>query len=57
MTKKKSFENIKNWHENILNEWGDDLILGLLGNKIDLPDRQVTTEEGFKKAEEIKALY
>ncbi len=51
ITNRQSFENIDSWYENIKNERGDDIILGLLGNKIDLEKREVTTEEGFKKAE------
>ena len=31
--------------------------MGLLGNKIDLNNREVTIQEGFKCAEEIKALF
>ena len=57
ITRKSSFDNIKSWYDNILNERGDDIILGLLGNKNDLVNREVTTEEGFKKAEEIGALF
>lgn len=53
----ESFANIQSWHENIKNERGDDIILGLLGNKIDLEKRAVSTEDGFKKAEEINALF
>lgn len=45
------------WYRDIKNERGDDIILGLLGNKIDLEDRQVSTVEGFKRAEEIKAIF
>jgi len=52
-----SFNNIDSWYENIKNERGDDIIFGLLGNKIDLDNRKVTTEEGFKKAEKINALF
>ena len=54
---RESFDNIDSWYENIKNERGDDIIFGLLGNKIDLDNRQVTTEEGFKKAEKINALF
>ncbi len=45
------------WYDQILNERGDDIILGLLGNKIDLTNREVTTEEAFKYAEGIKAIF
>jgi len=54
---RSSFDNIDSWYENIKNERGDDIIFGLLGNKIDLDNRQVTTEEGFKKAEKINGLF
>lgn len=57
VTRKESFENVLDWYENIQNERGDEIILGLLGNKIDLEDRQVSTVEGFKRAEEIKAIF
>ena len=52
-----SFDSIDSWYENIKSERGDDIIFGLLGNKIDLDNRQVTTEEGFKKAEKLSALF
>ena len=54
---RKSFENISKWHASILNERGDDIIIGLIGNKIDLQGRQVSTEEGLKKAESFGALF
>ena len=57
VTKKSSFENVKMWYDSIVSERGDDIILGLLGNKIDLEDREVTTQEGFKEAEKIGALF
>ena len=57
VTSRKSFDNISGWYENIQNERGDDIILGLLANKVDLENRVVSTEEGFKKAESIKAIF
>ncbi len=57
VTNRKSFDDIMGWYENIQNERGDDIILGLLGNKVDLENRVVSTEEGFKKAEGIKAIF
>ena len=57
VSRRSSFDNIQGWYENILNERGDDIILGLLGNKTDLPDKEVTTQEGFEKAEKIGALF
>ena len=57
VTNLKSFEDIDSWHSSIKNERGDDIILGLLGNKVDLENRVVTTEEGLRKAEKINALF
>ncbi len=48
---------MKNWYNHIVEERGDDIILGLLGNKIDLQNREVTTQEAFKYAESIKAIF
>lgn len=52
-----SFRSIDSWCENIRCERGDDLIIGLLANKVDCENREVSTEEGLRKAEEIKALF
>jgi Ras-related protein Rab-6A len=57
ITNRKSFEDISTWYESIRNERGDDIIVGLLANKIDLKDRVVSSEEGLRKAEAINALY
>jgi Ras-related protein Rab-6A len=57
ITSRKSFENLNKWYNSILNERGDDIIIGILANKVDLGNREVSTEEGFKKAEGWKALF
>lgn len=57
ISNKSSFESIQKWYDTVLEERGDDLILGLLGNKMDLEKRQVSTEEGFKKAEKMEAIF
>ncbi len=39
-------------------ERGNDVIIMLVGNKTDLQDkRQVTTEEGEKKAKELNVMF
>lgn len=57
ITKKKSFEYIDKWINDVKNERGDDnVILCIVGNKTDLADeRQVTTEEGEQKAKSLGA--
>ena len=57
ITKKKSFEFIDKWIEDVKNERGEDnVILCIVGNKSDLSDeRQVSTEEGEHKAKLLGA--
>ncbi|KAG0654797.1 Rab GTPase ypt6 [Maudiozyma exigua] len=57
ITKKKSFEFIDKWIEDVKNERGEEnVILCIVGNKNDLTDeRQVTIEEGQEKAKALGA--
>lgn len=57
ITKKKSFEFIDKWIEDVKNERGEEnVILCIVGNKNDLNDeRQVSTEEGEQKAKILGA--
>ena len=58
ITDKKSFENVQGWIEQARQIRGDDLIVFLVGNKIDDAEkRQVATEEGSTKAEELKVHF
>ena len=57
ITNKESFQNVVTWHENIKQQRGEDIILGLIGNKLDLEGRQVSTKEGFEKASQIGAMF
>jgi small GTP-binding protein len=56
VTRRQSFDNIKNWL-NEIRKVEPDVILMLIGNKIDLPNRQVSLEEGKKLASEIGIPY
>ena len=54
ITDRKSFDNIKNWIDNIHEETGDKLPIILVGNKIDLKnDREVSKNEGEQKAKDF----
>ena len=54
ITDRKSFDNIKNWMDNIHEETGDKLPIILVGNKIDLnKERAVLKNEGEEKAKEF----
>ncbi|XDT47386.1 Ras family [Nakaseomyces glabratus] len=57
ITKRKSFEFIDKWIDDVKNERGaENVILCVVGNKSDLADeRQVTAEEGEKKAQDLGA--
>lgn len=53
-----SFQNTSKWVDDVRGERGNDVIIVLVGNKTDLNDkRQVTTEEGEKKAKEFKVMF
>jgi Ras-related protein Rab-1A len=57
VTNRKSYENIKNWH-NEIKKASPNISLILVGNKIDLKDeRAVKLEEGNKLAEELELSY
>lgn len=58
ITSKTSFDKTKNWIQQ-LSEKADlyALVIYLIGNKKDLPNRQVTYEEGKKCAEENNMKY
>ena len=54
VTNVKSFENIKTWVSSIREEASKDVVVYILGNKIDnAKNRKVETEEGKELAEEL----
>merc|ERR1711879_631035 len=58
ITDSKSFEKINQWISKVREEVGDDAIIMLVGNKIDLTkDRKVSVDEGKKKAKELNATF
>ena len=53
-----SFHQTSKWIDDVRTERGNDVIIMLVGNKTDLQDkRQVTTEEGEKKAKELNVMF
>ena len=58
---KKSFESLDYWYNSIMEICGENVVLGIVGNKIDLFDDEekveVTEEEGQKYADEKKAIF
>eukprot|EP00158_Paraphelidium_tribonemae_P001689 Partr_v1_DN24686_c0_g1_i1_m59493 putative member RAS oncogene family len=58
VTNRNSFINTSKWIDDVRTERGTDVIIVLVGNKTDLNDkRQVSTEEGEKKAKELDVMF
>ncbi|KAJ3178942.1 Ras- protein Rab-6A [Geranomyces variabilis] len=58
ITNRNSFLNTTKWVDDVRAERGNDVIIVLVGNKTDLSEkRQVSTEEGEKKAKEFGVMY
>ncbi|CAK0845168.1 unnamed protein product [Prorocentrum cordatum] len=58
ITNRASFLNTSKWIEDVRSERGTDVVIVLVGNKVDLTDRrQVTTEEGEQKAKENGVMF
>jgi small GTP-binding protein len=57
VTNRKSYENIENWHNEIIKA-SPNISLILVGNKIDLKDdREILNKEGSKLAEKLGLSY
>ncbi|KAI6173557.1 Ras-related protein Rab6 [Aphelenchoides besseyi] len=53
-----SFHQTSKWIDDVRTERGSDVIIMLVGNKTDLADkRQVSTEEGERKANELNVMF
>ena len=59
ITNKQTYENVKNWISQIKEEANPNVIIYLVGNKIDVPDEQrmVQIEEGQKIADEFNLPF
>ncbi|KAI8124862.1 hypothetical protein FF38_05846 [Lucilia cuprina] len=58
VTNTKSFDLTTKWIEDVRLERGNEIIIMLVGNKSDLHDkRQVSSEEGARRAEELNAMF
>ena len=58
ITNSNSFNQTSKWIDDVRTERGNDVIIMLVGNKTDLQDkRQVTLEEGEKKARELDVMF
>lgn len=58
VTMRESFLSVDRWVEDIRNERGEDVVIMIASNKIDLADkREVSSEEAGEKAKELNAMY
>ncbi|XP_039888657.1 ras-related protein Rab-6A isoform X1 [Simochromis diagramma] len=58
ITNVNSFQQTTKWIDDVRTERGSDVIIMLVGNKTDLADkRQITTEEGERRAKEMNVLF
>ncbi|XP_010167810.1 ras-related protein Rab-6A isoform X3 [Antrostomus carolinensis] len=58
ITNLNSFQQTSKWIDDVRTERGSDVIIMLVGNKTDLADkRQVSIEEGERKARELSTMY
>ena len=58
VTKQSSFQNIRDWIQDIREEVSQKAIIFLIGNKIDLVDkRKISKEKGIELAEEYKLPF
>ena len=56
-TDETSFNNVRNWVKQIDQHANPNVPRILVANKIDLPDRRITSEEGQQLAEECKMQF
>ncbi|KAI9269878.1 secretion-related small GTPase RAB6/RYH1/SRG3 [Sporodiniella umbellata] len=58
ISNRQSFTNTSKWIDDVRAERGEDVIIVLVGNKSDLSDkREVTTEDGEKRAKELNVMF
>ncbi|CAO3625377.1 unnamed protein product [Cunninghamella echinulata] len=58
ITNRDSFINTTKWINDVIAERGNDVILALVGNKVDSHDkRQISQEEAEKKAKQYNMIY
>ncbi len=57
ITREKTFENVKRWLENIKEQADPDVVIMLVGNKNDIPDRVIRKEDGKRLADHEGILF
>lgn len=57
VTNRHSFKSVQKWVEDVKNQRGEGVIIALLANKIDLEDRDVSSQEGKDIAERNQIMF
>jgi small GTP-binding protein len=57
LTKKDSLKSIREWNDRLKEVNHGEVIVVLIGNKLDLPNRRISEEQGEQTAAEIGAIY
>jgi small GTP-binding protein len=57
VTNEKSFRDVESWITTINQNAKDNIVLVIIGNKCDIANRAVSTEEGKKIASKYNALF
>jgi len=58
VTSRQSFENITKWVEDVRSERGNDVIIVIVGNKVDLEEkRSVRPDEGESLARDLETMF
>jgi small GTP-binding protein len=57
LTNPSTLKSVNDWHTRLLDANQSPVVVVLVGNKLDLPNRQVSRDQGEAVAAEIKALY
>lgn len=57
ITNSASFDAVDQWIEDVRAERGDDVVIVLTGNKLDLEDRVISTEKGESKAKKLNVIF
>jgi len=57
LTNPATLNSVTEWHQRLTDANRESVVCVLVGNKADLPNRQVSTEQGESVANDIKALY
>lgn len=57
VSNRNSFNSVQKWIDDVKNQRGEGVIIALLGNKIDLEERDVPSDEAMKLAADNQIIY